>query len=86
MDLGVSGKVAIITGGSDGIGRAAAERLSSEGALVAIVSRTQSDLDQVSKDISDASGKEVLGLACDVRSEDAVKAMVATVMLSLIHI
>ena len=80
MDLGVSGKVAIITGGSDGIGRAAAERLSSEGALVAIVSRTQSDLDQVSKDISDASGKEVLGLACDVRSEDAVKAMVATVM------
>ena len=51
MDLGVSGKVAIITGGSDGIGRAAAERLSSEGALVAIVSRTQSDLDEVSKDI-----------------------------------
>ena len=35
MDLGVEGKVAIISGGSDGIGRAAAERLSAEGAFVA---------------------------------------------------
>ena len=41
MDLLVTGKVAIITGGSEGIGRAAAERLSAEGALVALVARTQ---------------------------------------------
>ena len=40
MDLLVTGKVAIITGGSEGIGRAAAERLSAEGALVALVART----------------------------------------------
>ncbi len=79
MDLGVAGKVAIITGGSNGIGRAAAERLSMEGALVALVSRTQADLDQVASEISAASGHEVMGIATDVRSEDSVKAMVKTV-------
>ncbi|MDA0788755.1 MAG: SDR family oxidoreductase [Proteobacteria bacterium] len=79
MDLGVSGKVAIITGGSNGIGRAAAERLSREGALVALVSRTQADLDQVAGEISGESGHEVIGIATDVRSEDSVKAMVQMV-------
>jgi NAD(P)-dependent dehydrogenase (short-subunit alcohol dehydrogenase family) len=80
MDLGVKGKVAIITGGSDGIGRAAAERLASEGASIALVSRTQSDLDRVAGEISQASGGDVIGIATDVRSEDAVKAMVAAVV------
>ena len=45
MDLGLNGKVAIVTGGSDGIGKAAAISLASEGAKVAIVGRTQSKLD-----------------------------------------
>ncbi len=79
MDLGVEGKVAIVTGGTHGIGRAAAERLSAEGALVAIVSRTQEDLDQVSAEICASSGIEVIGVAADVSNEEAVKAMVATV-------
>ncbi len=79
MDLGVEGKVAIITGGTHGIGRAAAERLSAEGALVAIVSRTREDLDQVSAEISASSGNEVIGVAADVSNEEAVKAMVDTV-------
>ena len=74
MDLGVEGKVAIITGGSDGIGRAAAERLSAEGAFVAIVSRTQSALDVTAKEIWAQTGNEVMGIAADVRSEEAVKA------------
>ena len=73
VDLGIEGKVAIVTGGSNGIGRAAAERFSMEGALVAVVSRTQSDLDQVAHQISELSGNEVLGIAADVS-------------LSLIHI
>lgn len=80
MDLGVSGKVAIITGGSDGIGRAAAERLSAEGAKVAVISRSQSDLDAVAAEINAATGNEVIGIATDVRSEDAVKAMVDAVV------
>ena len=72
MDLGIKGKVAIVTGGSNGIGRAAAERFSLEGALVAVVSRTQSDLDQVALEISKLSGNEVLGIAADVSDEKSV--------------
>lgn len=80
MDLGVAGKVAIITGGSEGIGRAAAERLSMEGAKVALVSRTQADLDRVAGEISDATGNDVVGIATDVRDESEVIKMTAAVV------
>lgn len=79
MDLGIAGKVAIVTGGTFGIGRAAAERLAAEGAKVAIVARTQSDLDRVAAEISDASGGEVVGVAADVSDEASVRAMVDAV-------
>jgi 3-oxoacyl-[acyl-carrier protein] reductase len=46
MDLGLNGKVALVTGGSKGIGRACAERLAQEGCDVLIVARTASDLEQ----------------------------------------
>jgi len=80
MDLGVKNKVAVITGGSEGIGRAAAERLSQEGALVALVARTQTDLDRVAAEIQAASGNETMAIATDVRSEDSVKAMIDAVV------
>lgn len=80
MDLQLTGKVAIITGGSEGIGRATAERLSAEGALVAIASRTQADLDRVAAEISEASGVEVLGIATDVRDEASVQELVSAVV------
>ena len=79
MDLGTTGKVAIVTGGTYGIGRAAAERLSAEGAKVAIVARTQSDLDRVATEISGATGQAVVGIATDVRDEASVRAMVGAV-------
>ena len=80
MDLGLTDKVAIVTGGSDGIGRAAALRMSAEGANVAIVSRSQADLDTVAAEITAVTGNEVMGLQTDVRDEDAVKAMVESVV------
>ena len=45
MDLGLSGKFALVTGGSHGIGLATAKRLASEGCHVAICSRSQQRLD-----------------------------------------
>ncbi|MEQ8693379.1 MAG: SDR family oxidoreductase [Pseudomonadales bacterium] len=80
MDLHVADKVAVITGGSEGIGRAAAERLSMEGARVAIAARTQADLDRVSAEISARSGQEVIGIATDVRDEASVKRLMETVV------
>ena len=79
MDLEITGMVAIVTGGTHGIGRAAAERLSAEGAKVAIVARTQSDLDRVATEISAATGQAVAGIATDVRDEASVRAMVEAV-------
>ena len=45
MDLGLSNKVAVVTGGSQGIGKYAAMRMAQEGARVIIVARTQETLD-----------------------------------------
>jgi NAD(P)-dependent dehydrogenase (short-subunit alcohol dehydrogenase family) len=80
MDLGVTGKVAIITGGTFGIGRAAAQRLSSEGARVALAARTQADLDAAVSEISELTGGDVIGIATDVADEASVQAMVAAVV------
>ena len=80
MDLGVTGKVAIITGGTFGIGRAAAQRLSSEGARVALAARTQADLDAAASEISELTGGDVIGIATDVADEASVQAMVAAVV------
>ena len=72
MDLGLNSKNAIITGGSDGIGLAAAISLSKEGANVAILARTQEKLDNAVKEIQkDAKGK-VLAISTDVRDESSV--------------
>jgi NAD(P)-dependent dehydrogenase (short-subunit alcohol dehydrogenase family) len=80
MDLGLNGKVAIITGGSDGIGKAAAISLASEGAKVAIVGRTQAKLDAAIAEIKAAGGENVIGVATDVSVESEVQAMVAKVV------
>ncbi len=80
MDLGLTGKVAIVTGGSDGIGKAAATSLASEGTKVAIVGRTQSKLDAAIAEIKAESGGEVIGVSADVSVESSVQTMVAKVV------
>jgi NAD(P)-dependent dehydrogenase (short-subunit alcohol dehydrogenase family) len=76
MDLGLNGKVALVTGGSKGIGRACAARLAAEGCDVLIVARTASDLERAAADIHDASGRRVEICATDLRSAQGCQAAV----------
>jgi 3-oxoacyl-[acyl-carrier protein] reductase len=76
MELGLDGKVALVTGGSKGIGRACAERLALEGCDVLIVARTASDLERAAAAIQEASGRRVEICATDLRSAQGCEAAV----------
>src|SRR3954454_18676680 len=75
----LSGKVAIVTGSTKGIGRAMATGLSHAGATVVISSRKQDLCDEVAAKLSAETGQETLGLACHVGNWDDVPAFVEQV-------
>jgi NAD(P)-dependent dehydrogenase (short-subunit alcohol dehydrogenase family) len=76
MDMGLDDKVAIITGGSEGIGKAAALGMAKEGAKVIIVARRQEVLDQAATEIRTATEGVVLPLAADVSDKGAASRVV----------
>ena len=80
MDLGFTNKVAIITGGSEGIGKAAAQRLAEEGAKVVIVARRPEVLEQAAQDIRTATEGVVLAVAGDVSMPETVTNVIKTTL------
>jgi NAD(P)-dependent dehydrogenase (short-subunit alcohol dehydrogenase family) len=78
MEMGLDGKVAIVTGGSEGIGKAAAERMAGEGANVIIVARRQEILDAAADEIRTATEGEVLPLSADVTDKGTAARVVNT--------
>jgi len=65
VDLGLKGKVAVVTGGTEGIGKATALKLAQEGAKVAICARRAELLDKTADEIR-KTGAEVLAVAADM--------------------
>ena len=76
----LTGKVAIVTGSTKGIGRAMAEGLARAGASVVVSSRKQDLCDEVAREIAAATGAEVFPKACHVGDWDAVPAFVDAVV------
>jgi 3-oxoacyl-[acyl-carrier protein] reductase len=72
MDLGLKGKVVIITGSTEGIGRAAALKFAREGASVALCSRSQEKVDAAVAEIKKAGGT-VFGMAADISKADDIE-------------
>lgn len=69
MDLGLQGKVAMITGGSHGLGKQAAGALAREGCKIAICARGQEQLDETKAEF-DALGYQVHAVQTDVTKKD----------------
>jgi len=70
MDLGLKGKVAVVAGSSQGLGRAIADALAAEGADLVVNSRSQEKLDVVRGEIVGATGARVEAVACDLTTPD----------------
>ncbi|CAH0993065.1 3-oxoacyl-[acyl-carrier-protein] reductase FabG [Sinobacterium norvegicum] len=77
MDLGLSGKKALITGSTRGIGRAIANLLADEGVDLAICSRNQAEVDTAVAELS-AKGVKVTGAVVDVADKASYQAWVAS--------
>jgi len=72
----LSGKVAIVTGGSGAFGHDAAKGLAAYGANVVITSRRAENLQQAAAEIKQSTGADVLPVSCDAVDPDSVEAMV----------
>ncbi|HLX51020.1 MAG TPA: SDR family oxidoreductase [Streptosporangiaceae bacterium] len=82
MDLGLTGRRAIVTGGTKGLGKAIAAELLAEGADVVICSRNEADLGEVAAELAALGGK-IVALPCDVTDPGQVESFVAAAAAAL---
>src|SRR6266481_8156289 len=86
MEIKLTGKKALVTGGSKGIGFAIARTFAEAGADVAIMARRQGPLDEAVAAIRPRQGQEMLAVACDVRRAEDIAAGFARVAQAFGHI
>ncbi|MEM2911759.1 MAG: SDR family oxidoreductase [Candidatus Bathyarchaeia archaeon] len=78
MDLGLKDRVAIVTGSSQGIGKAIAYGLAQEGAKVTICARNEEALKKTAEEIRSLTKAEVLPVKADLSKKESIKDMVKT--------
>jgi 3-oxoacyl-[acyl-carrier protein] reductase len=77
MDFGLTGKAALVTASSQGIGKACALELARAGADVIICARGQEKLEATRDEIVEETGREVLAVRADLNSRDDIAALIA---------
>jgi 3-oxoacyl-[acyl-carrier protein] reductase len=77
MDFGLAGRVALVTGGSKGIGLACSHELAAEGAKVMIASRSQDNVDAAVAEVAAKSGGTIAGVAADCMTPEGIAAAIA---------
>jgi len=86
MDIKLTGRKALITGGSKGLGLAIARTFADAGADIAIMARRQGPLDDAVVAIGSRPGQQVLRVACDVRRAEDIAAGFTSVTQAFGHI
>jgi 3-oxoacyl-[acyl-carrier protein] reductase len=76
MDLGLSGKRALVAAASSGLGRAVARALAAEGCRVAICSRSADRIREAAEDIAETTGAEIHYRVCDVRDPAGLRSWI----------
>lgn len=80
MDLGITGKTAVVTGGSKGIGNAIAHELASAGANLAICARSGGPLEEAAAEIESEYGVECLPVTADLTDRESTAAFIESVV------
>ena len=83
MELGINGKIALVTAASRGLGRGCAEQLAAEKCRVAICSRDEATAKQAAEEISTKNGTEVVGFGADVSRAGDISRLLEAVKQSL---
>jgi NAD(P)-dependent dehydrogenase (short-subunit alcohol dehydrogenase family) len=83
MDLELGGRCALVTGGSRGIGLAAARALAAEGADVALLARTREPLESAARAVREQTGQRIVAVAADTGEDAAVQVAVRAVVEQL---
>ena len=79
----LTNKVAIVTGGTKGIGRGIADTLVREGVSVCVSARHQAEIDQSIRELNNLGEGRAIGFVCDVRDYDQVRRLISETVSSL---
>jgi NAD(P)-dependent dehydrogenase (short-subunit alcohol dehydrogenase family) len=83
VDLELTGRRALVTGGSSGIGLSVARSLAAEGVDVALVARGEEALSRAAQEVANVGGRRVIWAVADTGDDDAVSAMASSVTSQL---